>query len=220
MYYFSLAIFTTCNMWVDLRKGTNSCNFSLRTKTCKRVMFPVKSENCIIHTCGIVPTSWPSLKPEVLSCSSNHEEWLHRRYVYGCNNKRVTGRFLIIDRAYVRTLSGVSWEWEQLLKCNKVQQRAHLLCFHRVPLTQNRRFVQIGPFSQVCSHIHGCWPLIDDKEWHVVIHCCVFYWDIVGILQSLISLVDNRKCSTLSSSLGLPHERLTAPSVLKFEYIL
>ena len=74
------------------------------------------------------------------------------------------GRFLIIDRAYVHTLSkrisGTGAAIEAQERATKSSSTVP------PPSTTNskQQFVRIGPFSQVYSHIHGCWPLIDDKE--------------------------------------------------------
>ena len=47
----------------------------------------------------------------------------------------------------------ISREWEQPSKRNKVQQRAHQLCFYTAPLTQNRQIARNGLFSQIRSRI-------------------------------------------------------------------
>ena len=96
---------------------------SLQTKMCNRVMFWVNSFFWVFRTCGIVPTPWPSLKLVVLSCASNQEELLRHHHVYGYNNGRVMGRFLIIapgvflyfERAY---LGNGSSYWSKT-KCNE-----------------------------------------------------------------------------------------------------
>ena len=61
--------------------------------------------------------------------------------------------FSQLHRVYFRTLSKRVSGKGAAIQAQQVQKRAHLLCFHPVPLTQNQQIATSGPFCQICSHI-------------------------------------------------------------------
>ena len=74
------------------------------------------------------------------------------------------GRFLIIGRAYVRTLSKRISGTGAAIEEQQSATKSSSTVLPPSATNSKQQFVRIGPFSQVCSHIHGYWPLIDDKE--------------------------------------------------------
>ena len=141
-------------MWADLTKGSlvTMYKVSLRTKTCNRVMFSVNSD--FASFVPVVSSQHPDQvwNPESMPVLQTRKNSYAVAMFTDIIMEGLWAIFSQLHRVYFRTLSKRVSGKGAAIQAQQVQKRAHLLCFHPVPLTQNQQIATSGPFDK-STHI-------------------------------------------------------------------